>query len=79
MPKSTASSKGGKAVARKSKKVGISAFFSGIGGVSGLIGVIITLTIVYLVIARPDSEVPKELWAALTAVLAFYFGSKPSK
>jgi len=66
-------------VSRKSKKVGMAAFLNGIGGVSGIIGIIITLTIAYLVIARPEVEVPKELWAALTAVLAFYFGSKASK
>ncbi|WP_461535174.1 hypothetical protein [Spongorhabdus nitratireducens] len=66
-------------VSRKSKKVGITAFLNGIGGVSGIIGIIITLTIVYLVIMRPESQVPKELWGALTAVLAFYFGSKAAK
>ncbi|GAA3930823.1 hypothetical protein [Litoribacillus peritrichatus] len=66
-------------VSRKSKKGGITAFLNGIGGVSGIISIIITLTIVYLVITRPEMSVPKELWAALTAVLAFYFGSKASK
>lgn len=66
-------------VSRKSKKAGISAFLESIGGVSGIIGIIITLAIIYLVIARPESEVPKELWAALTAILAFYFGSKTTK
>lgn len=66
-------------VARKSKKVGVSALLGGLGGISGIIGLIVTLTIVYLVIARPGAEVPKELWAALTAILAFYFGSKASK
>ena len=66
-------------VSRKSKKVGVTALLNGLGGVSGIIGIIITLAIVYLVIARPESEVPKELWAALTAILAFYFGSKASK
>ncbi|QGX40890.1 hypothetical protein [Permianibacter aggregans] len=50
-----------------------------IGGSAGIIGLIITLTIVFLVIFRPEAEVPKELWAALTAVLAFYFGSKVAK
>ncbi len=68
-------------VSRKSKKVGISALLGGLGGIAGIIGLIITLTItiVYLVIAMPDTEAPKELWAALTAILAFYFGSKVSK
>ncbi len=66
-------------VARKSKKVGITALLNGLGGVSGIIGIIITLAIIYIVIALPGSEVPKELWAALTAILAFYFGSKTSK
>ena len=66
-------------VARKSKKVGVTSLLNGLGGISGIIGLIITLAIVYLVIASPEVEVPKELWAALTAILAFYFGSKASK
>ncbi|WP_226649667.1 holin family protein [Microbulbifer variabilis] len=66
-------------VARKSKKVGVTALLNGLGGISGIIGLIITVAIIYLVIARPETEVPKELWAALTAILAFYFGSKSSK
>ena len=66
-------------VARKSKKIGFAAVLSGLGGISGIIGLIITLTIVYLVISNPKAEVPQILSTALTAILGLYFGSKSSK
>ena len=66
-------------VSRKSKKTGISAAINSLVGTAGIIGLIITLTIVYLLIARSGSEIPKELWAALLAILAYYFGIKTSK
>jgi Mn2+/Fe2+ NRAMP family transporter len=66
-------------VARKSKKIGIAAALGSIGGTEGLIALIITLTIVYLIVFRSSADVPKELWAALLAILAYYFGSKASK
>ncbi len=66
-------------VARKSKKSGIAAFINSIGGVEGLIALIILLTIVYLIVFKSGSEIPQELWAALIAIMAYYFGSKASK
>ena len=66
-------------VARKSKKIGLAATLNSLGGIAGIIGLIIILTIVFLVIRDPKAEVPQILSAALTAILAFYFGSKVSK
>ena len=62
-----------------SKKAKSLSLLEQLGGVAGIIGLVITLVIAFLVIARPEAEVPKELWAALTAILAFYFGSRVSK
>jgi len=66
-------------VARKSKKIGFAAILNSLGGIAGIIGLIVTLTIVYLVIREPKAEIPQILSTALTAILGFYFGSKVSK
>ena len=66
-------------VARKAKKSGFSSGIESLGGMAGIIGLIITLTIVYIVIGKPEAEIPQILSTALTAILGFYFGSKVSK
>ncbi|WP_028863316.1 hypothetical protein [Psychromonas aquimarina] len=66
-------------VSRKSKKAGLESFISNIGGVAGIIGLIITLTIVWLVVKDPYIPIPQVLSAALTTILGFYFGSKVKK
>ena len=66
-------------VARKSKKSGFASILDSIGGIAGIIGLIITLTIVYLVVSKPDTDIPQILSTGLTAILGFYFGSKTSK
>lgn len=63
-------------VARKTRKKGFVAVLESIGGIAGIIGIIITLAIVYLVVKSPDAEIPQVLSGALTAILGFYFGSK---
>ncbi len=66
-------------VARKSRKVGLSSLIEDFGGVAGIIGLMITVTIVYILINDPKAEVPQILSAALTTILGFYFGTKSSK
>jgi hypothetical protein len=66
-------------VARKSKKTGATLVLESIGGIAGIIGLIITLTIVWLLIKDPKAEVPQLLSAALTTILGFYFGTKTNK
>lgn len=66
-------------VAKKSKKTGFSSVMESLGGISGVIGLIVTMTIVYLLIRDPKAEIPQILSTALTAILGFYFGSKASK
>lgn len=66
-------------VARKSRKSGFSSVMESLGGVSGVIGLIVTLTIVYLLVHDPKAEIPQILSTALTAILGFYFGSKAGK
>lgn len=63
-------------ISKKSKRLN---FLEQIGGVAGIIGLVITLAIIFLVVTKPGEGVPNELWAAFTAVLAFYFGSKTSR
>ncbi|MBI5558319.1 MAG: hypothetical protein HY885_11845 [Deltaproteobacteria bacterium] len=63
-------------VAKKSKK---SHVIELLGGISGIIGLIVTLTIVYIVVRDPKAEIPQILSTALTAILGFYFGSKSSR
>ncbi|WLQ14348.1 hypothetical protein O5O45_00135 [Hahella aquimaris] len=46
-------------IARKSKKVGVAAALEDLGGVAGIIGLIVTLTTVYLVVSAPDREFRK--------------------
>lgn len=65
-------------VARKTKKSGVSSVIDSLGGMAGIIGLIVTLTIVYIVVGKPESEIPQILSTALTAILGFYFGSKKS-
>jgi hypothetical protein len=66
-------------VSKYSKKSGLQYFFENIGGIAGLIGLIITFTIVYLIISNPKNEIPQILSAALTTILGFYFGTKTNK
>ena len=44
-------------------------------GISGVIAIIITATICYLVMTRPDPKIPELLANALTLILGFYFGT----
>jgi len=66
-------------VARKSQKSDFRNTIEALGGVAGIIGLIITITIVWLVINNPDAKIPQILSAALTSILGFYFGSKAGK
>ncbi len=66
-------------VARKSKKTGFHSIMEGLGGIAGIIGVLVTVTIIYLVLRDPKAEIPQVLSAALTTILGFYFGSKVNK
>ena len=66
-------------VARKSKKSGLAFVVDSIGGIAGIIGLIITLTIVWLVVKDPKLEIPQVLSAALTTILGFYFGTKANR
>ena len=63
-------------VARKSKKQGFSVFMESIEGIAGVIGLIVTLTIVYLLVKNPAVEIPHILSTSLTTILGFYFGTK---
>ncbi|CAH9067697.1 hypothetical protein PSECIP111854_04175 [Pseudoalteromonas sp. CIP111854] len=65
-------------VARKTKKSGVASTLDSLGGMAGIIGLIVTLTIVYIVVGKPEAEIPQILSTALTAILGFYFGSKKS-
>ena len=66
-------------VARKSKKSGVVSILESLGGITGIIGLVITFTIVWLLVNDPKAEVPQLLSAALTTILGFYFGTKISK
>ncbi|MGZ5018482.1 MAG: hypothetical protein ACXV8U_22170 [Methylobacter sp.] len=66
-------------VARKSRKTGFPSVMDSLGGISGVIGLIVTVTIVYLLVRDPKAEIPQILSTALTAILGFYFGSKAIK
>lgn len=66
-------------VSRKSKKSGLQALIDSVGGIAGIIGLIITLTIVGLLIKDPRMEIPQILSTALTTILGFYFGTKSGK
>ncbi|MES9926070.1 MAG: hypothetical protein ABW152_18490 [Candidatus Thiodiazotropha endolucinida] len=66
-------------VARKSKKTGFQSVLESLGGIAGVIGVLITVTIIYIVLRDPKAEIPQVLSAALTTILGFYFGSKINK
>ena len=50
-----------------------------LGGIAGIIGLIITLAIVYIFISNPAADIPQVLSAALTSILGFYFGSQSTK
>ncbi len=47
-----------------------------VGAVAGVIAILITITICYIVIYKNVQSPPEVLSAALTAILGFYFGSK---
>lgn len=66
-------------VSRKSRKTGVVSFIESIGGVAGIIGLLITCTIIFLLVRNPEANVPQALSAALTTILGFYFGTKASK
>lgn len=66
-------------VSRKSKKPAIVLAIETLGGMAGIIGLVITGTIVYILAVNPTAEVPQILSAALTTILGFYFGSKSVK
>lgn len=66
-------------VSRKSRKTGIAAFIESIGGVAGIIGLLITCTIIGLLVRNPEGSVPQVLSAALTTILGFFFGTKVNK
>jgi hypothetical protein len=44
-------------------------------GIAGVIAIIITATICYLMLSRPDPKSPELLGNALTLILGFYFGT----
>jgi hypothetical protein len=44
-------------------------------GISGVIAIIITATICYMVVSRPDPKIPELLAHSLTLILGFYFGT----
>jgi hypothetical protein len=44
-------------------------------GISGVIAIIITATICYLIVSRPDPKIPELLANSLTLILGFYFGT----
>lgn len=48
-------------------------------GISGVIAIIITATICYLVVTRVDPKIPDLLANALTLILGFYFGTTVRK
>jgi hypothetical protein len=48
-------------------------------GITGFIAALITLTIVYLVIKDPTTNIPEVLSNALTIIIGFYFGTKVKK
>lgn len=66
-------------VSKKSQKRGMSEFIDEIGGTSGIIGLLITCTIIWMLVNNPNNEIPQILSTALTTILGFYFGSKTVK
>ena len=44
-------------------------------GISGIIAILITATICYLIVSRPDPKIPELLANSLTLILGFYFGT----
>jgi hypothetical protein len=48
-------------------------------GISGVIAIIITATICYLIVSRPDPKIPELLAHSLTLILGFYFGTTVRK
>lgn len=63
-------------VSRKSRKKGITALVDSIGGIAGIIGLLITCTIIFLIVNNPDANVPQILSAALTTILGYFFGTQ---
>jgi hypothetical protein len=63
-------------VARKSKKGFLASLVEALEGVAGIIGLIITIAIVFMFINNPKVEIPQILSASLTTILGFYFGKK---
>jgi hypothetical protein len=49
-----------------------------LGAIAGLIAIMITVTLCYLIAVQGVKDPPQILSAALTAILGFYFGSKVS-
>lgn len=66
-------------VSKKSKKTRFELVLDNLGGVAGIIGLIITISIIWFVVNYPGKDVPQVLSTALTAILGFYFGSKVNK
>ncbi len=62
-----------------SKKAPKHGWIDSIGGITGVLALIITCTIAYLVIWAPSIEIPDTFSAALTTILGFYFGSQVKK
>ena len=58
-----------------SKKTKSKNWLEHIGGIAGVIGLLITICIIYIVIWQPDREIPDILSGALTIILGFYFGT----
>ncbi len=47
-----------------------------LGAIAGIIAIMVTLTLCYLIAVQGVKDPPQILSAALTAILGFYFGSK---
>ena len=65
--------------ARKSKKFGIPDTIEALGDIAGIIGLLITGTIIWMLIQNPEANIPQVLSASLTTILGYYFGSKTSR
>jgi hypothetical protein len=42
--------------------------------VSGLIGIIVTIVLMFMIVSRTFETVPREILAGWTTILGFYFG-----